>query len=245
MDCKPDVSKLDALIGKGTDVVNDDCCPKDELTEAFSNEYSLLHGQKMKSESTYVLHVTGNSENSIAVALSDYTLSIHDLEGGFQRSCYGHDKSITGLRFSPKNPFLFYSSSLDATIKLWDLREKDKNVAEFKGCWKDDEGGTAELAISAFDICNIDRLLVGGTECYVDDTFLLFWDIRAPGSKPMGGYWESHTQDITQVKFHPSKPDLLASGSMDGLINIYDIRQSCEDDALTTSLNTDSTVVSQ
>lgn len=58
----------------------------------------------------------------------------------------------------------------------------------------------------------------------------------------MGGYWESHDDDITQVKFHPSLPDSLATGSTDGLINIFDISNTNEDDALQTSLNTESSV---
>jgi hypothetical protein len=37
---------------------------------------------------------------------------------------------------------------------------------------------------------------------------------------------------------------MLASGSIDGLINIFDVSKTCEDDALQQSLNTESSVVS-
>jgi WD40 repeat protein len=47
-----------------------------------------------------------------------------------------------------------------------------------------------------------------------------------------------------QVCFHPTKQDTLASGSTDGLINIFDVSKSCEEDALQQSLNTESSVVS-
>lgn len=58
----------------------------------------------------------------------------------------------------------------------------------------------------------------------------------------MGGYWESHSEDICDVRFHPTKPDRLASGSTDGLINVYDLAQPDEDDALEYCLNTESSV---
>jgi WD40 repeat protein len=49
---------------------------------------------------------------------------------------------------------------------------------------------------------------------------------------------------ILQVCFHPTKQDMLASGSTDGLINIFDVSKSCEEEALQQSLNTESSVVS-
>lgn len=58
----------------------------------------------------------------------------------------------------------------------------------------------------------------------------------------MGGYWESHTDDITQVQFHPDDSNKLISASVDGLINLYDLSQTSEDDALIDSLNTESSV---
>lgn len=43
---------------------------------------------------------------------------------------------------------------------------------------------------------------------------------------------------MIDVKFHPQNQDLLASGSTDGLINVFDCKQETEDDALLYSLNT-------
>jgi len=105
--------------------------------------------------------------------------------------------------------------------------------------------------MSCFDInCN-ERLIAAGTEHIGGDAFILFWDIRygkkkissLPSSNFLGGYWESHTDDITWLAFHPTKEDILASGSTDGLMNVFDLKQSSEDQALTYSLNTESSVV--
>lgn len=51
-------------------------------------------------------------------------------------------------------------------------------------------------------------------------------------------------EDVVSLAFHSSKQDVLASGSTDGLINVFDLTQPSEDAALTYSLNTESSVVS-
>lgn len=58
----------------------------------------------------------------------------------------------------------------------------------------------------------------------------------------MGGFFESHQEEVTDVKFHPTDPDLLISGSTDGLINVFDCKKENEDDALKYSLNTEDSV---
>ena len=58
----------------------------------------------------------------------------------------------------------------------------------------------------------------------------------------LGGYWEGHTDDITQIKFHPRNKNSIMSASTDGLINIYDVSQNNEDDALENSLNVETSV---
>lgn len=49
--------------------------------------------------------------------------------------------------------------------------------------------------------------------------------------------------DVTCLTFHSIKRDILASGSTDGLMNIFDLAQPAEDLALMYSLNTGSSVV--
>lgn len=44
------------------------------------------------------------------------------------------------------------------------------------------------------------------------------------------------------MKFHSKNPDLILSGSTDGLICVFDISQTDEDDALLCTLNTESSV---
>lgn len=50
--------------------------------------------------------------------------------------------------------------------------------------------------------------------------------------QPLQSYVESHNDDVTELQFHPTLPNCLLSGSTDGLVNVYDVSISDEDDAL-------------
>ena len=58
----------------------------------------------------------------------------------------------------------------------------------------------------------------------------------------MGGYWSVHSDDVTSVQFSGDNSDLLASGGTDGQVNVLDISQSDEEEALTQSHNTQDSV---
>lgn len=90
--------------------------------------------------------------------------------------------------------------------------------------------------VNCFDVNSNDKLICAGTDELNGNVYLLFFDVRE--RRLMGGFFESHQEEITDVKFHSHNPDILASGSTDGLINIFDCKQESEDDALQFSLNT-------
>jgi len=47
------------------------------------------------------------------------------------------------------------------------------------------------------------------------------------------------------VKFHPTEDKTVISGAIDGIINLFDVTQTTEQDALQSSVNTNSSVVSE
>lgn len=59
-------------------------------------------------------------------------------------------------------------------------------------------------------------------------------------------YTESHSDDITALSFHPSPalPHVLLSGSVDGVLNTYDVRIADEDDAVQSTLQVGASVQS-
>ncbi len=102
--------------------------------------------------------------------------------------------------------------------------------------------GGKKKPLLSFDVSLGDQLLSAGTELVKEDSYLLFWDLRS--TKLLGGFWESHSDDVTAVEFHGTQTHSIASGSTDGLLNVYNLLQPSEDDALLYSFNTESSVVS-
>lgn len=109
------------------------------------------------------------------------------------------------------------------------------------------QGYPSNIFIS-FDISSNDHVICAGTEKVDDDALLVFWDARinsqdlSTTKEPLGAYSETHSDDITQVCFHPSNPNMVVSGSTDGLVNVFDISADNEDDALVTTCNSVSSV---
>lgn len=144
-----------------------------------------------------------------------------------------HEDIITGLKFSRYQPLL-YSCSLDKKIHLWDLRcqHESNPVQTFI-----DESDSSRASFMCFDLTACESVMCAGSEMIREDAFLLFWDLRM--SKPMGSFWEFHTDDITRVCFNGNS---LASCSDDGLVNVLHLHMTSEDETDFTTVNLNSPV---
>lgn len=118
------------------------------------------------------------------------------------------------------------SASTDG-IKVWDLRQNLQ---------------TPQLTLSNANSSNFlslgsskGHLLAGGTELAGVDAELHIWDLKSPGSI-LRSFVDSHHDDITDIKFHPTY-NYLMSGSTDGCVNIYNLDEPDEDDALHQVIN--------
>lgn len=171
----------------------------------------------------------------LAVSCSNFTVHLHhkatlSLAGEYQ----GHTGPLCGVTFARSSSDLLYSGSADGTVRGWDVRKPGSNAAQI---FKSD----ASHSFCSFDLNSADTLLCAGTEQINDeDSFLVFWDARKPGGALLGVYSESHSDDITQVRFHPRDKDRLASGSTDGLVNVFDLSRGAEEEALLATCNSDS-----
>ncbi|KAL8761104.1 MAG: hypothetical protein Q9184_002755 [Pyrenodesmia sp. 2 TL-2023] len=70
-----------------------------------------------------------------------------------------------------------------------------------------------------------------GTELTNSQASVILWDLKAT-RLPVLEYVESHSDDVTDLSFHPANPSIVLSGSTDGLVNLYDTATTDEDDAL-------------
>ncbi|XP_068110366.1 WD repeat-containing protein 89 isoform X2 [Hyperolius riggenbachi] len=217
--------------------------------ESLGGQFSRLHIAKrsaMKDSMTYILDidvsrpVEGQSNQTVAILCSNKSIGLYNKETMTCLQEYNARPGVlSGVRFSHSNSNLLFSACSDATVKLWDVRVSGSEAAQ-------EFNGYPSNVFISFDISCDDLVVCAGTEKIDEDAFLVFWDSRySPDThsrEPLGVYSESHNDDITQVRFHPTNPSLLASGSTDGLVNVFDISEGNEDDALSSTCNSDSSV---
>ncbi|XP_065583409.1 WD repeat-containing protein 89-like isoform X3 [Artemia franciscana] len=129
----------------------------------------------------------GLSNNSVIISNTDNLTTIKNLKG--------HRDVVTEVRYSKLDSNLIYTSSMDRTIKRWDIRIKDSCVNKFKHNTEGPEPHQWK-PFSTMDVNCSDTFICGGTEKNGDDSFLLFFDVRNP--EVLGGYWESHSEDVTK-----------------------------------------------
>lgn len=190
--------------------------------------------QSRSEEPTYLLDVAARADGVLAVSRSDFTIRLHDrttLEPVGQVK--GHSGPLAGAVFSHSCPHLLYSASADGTVRGWDVRRETQAVQVFRS--------DPLHSYCSFDLSCCDTVLCAGTaQVNQEDSFLVFWDVRKQGARLLGVYSESHSDDITQVRFHPGDKDRLASGSTDGLVNVFDLSGGTEEDALLSTCNSNS-----
>ena len=219
-----------------------------DYKDAFPSSYNFVTSKSLTDDiDSYVLHLALNCNNSaIGAGLNTSKVTICDTTKLSEAASFkAHEGDLSGLKFSSENINYIYTSSPQECIKLWDTRDYKTPARRFIDSSTPCENGSGSASIPkkpliCFDVNRSDEFIAAGTEQVVKDAFLLFWDVGS--GKMLGGYWESYGDDVTTVAFHPEDNDKMATGGTDGLINVFDVSQPTEDDALVTSINTESSI---
>ena len=188
-------------------------------------------------DGVYVLHLASppasGPSSALSAALSDRSIVSFDRTTmQMQRQISNiHQKQITDLSMVDDN--VVVSSSEDGFIKFFDLREHGNGVS---ACCRLPENEEA-LSIS-FGYQGV-ILATGSSEGIIP-----FFDVRAlsnsrnkPQTQQLGQYVDAHSEEVTKVKFMHQNDMVLATGSEDGLVCIFDTSQPSEEHALKSVLN--------
>ncbi|PIA42559.1 hypothetical protein AQUCO_02000182v1 [Aquilegia coerulea] len=140
-------------------------------------------------------------------ASDDMLIKLWDWEKGWMctQIFEGHSHYVMHVTFNPKDTNTFASSSLDRTIKIWNLGSPDPNFtldAHSKGV-------------------NCVDYFTGGDRPYLitgsDDHTAKVWDYQ---TKSCVQTLEGHTHNVSAVCFHPELP-IIITGSEDGTVRIW------------------------
>lgn len=165
-------------------------------------------------------------DGSFVSSNSSGSLSLYQLNNRTQAASVikAHSASINAT--NKVNKYSLASASSDG-VKLWDLRQKlDKPVVTLTG-------GKYPNYLS---LGSKDGLaLAAGTELAGCDAEIHMWDLRN-ADQMLRSFVDSHHDDVTDLKFHNTLPYLM-SGSTDGCVNVYNLNEPDEDEALHQAIN--------
>ncbi|GAA5968175.1 hypothetical protein JCM21900_003071 [Sporobolomyces salmonicolor] len=176
------------------------------------------------SNPPYVLHAVPFSQGYLFAGSDD---SIRAFSPTLQplATLESSQRGITSLvAGAGKGSTATFVTARDGTVTGWDTRDLSREAFKLKG----KSGAPYLCASQSSDL----SCLAVGTELHHHEAMIDFWDLRTMQLQQT--YTEAHSDDITCVSFHPSPslPHVLLSGSVDGLLNTYDVRIADEDDAV-------------
>nr|QKY15247.1 nucleosome remodeling factor (CAF1) [Polytomella parva] len=130
----------------------------------------------------------------------------------------GHKKEGYGLAWSPKATGHLLSGSDDSQICLWDVRgaTKQGNRLPAMTVYQAHQGVVEDVAWH----CNYPNVFgsVG------DDKRLCLWDVRKPPAEAVMTSCEAHAAEISCIAFNPFNDNILATGSADNTVALFDLR---------------------
>ncbi|KAL2129143.1 hypothetical protein VTI74DRAFT_8178 [Chaetomium olivicolor] len=195
--------------------------------------YNLVNadGYKYPGQETYVLDILPIA-TGFATTGSDQTLSLFDplrLSQGPVKKIRTDHGNLTAAKVYSAADSVICTTGENGTVSVWDLRLDPSKAKAMQ------IGGNLPSLLSL--ACSNDtNTIAAGTELANHQASIIIWDLRSP-SAPRTQYTEGHSDDITQLTYHPANPSLLLSGSTDGLVNLTDTTITDEDEAVLQTFN--------
>ncbi|KAJ5525293.1 Ribosome assembly protein rrb1 [Penicillium frequentans] len=145
------------------------------------------------------------------------------------RPFLGHTSSVEELQWSPNEKNVFASASSDGSVKVWDVRSKSRKPAV------DVHISNTDVNVMSWSNQTFHLLATGA-----DDGQWAVWDLRhwkpdaaSPSSQirasPVASF-DFHKEPITSIEWHPSDDSVVAVGSADNTVTLWDLAVELDDE---------------
>jgi ribosome assembly protein RRB1 len=140
----------------------------------------------------------------------------------------GHTGSVEDIQWSPVEKNVFATAGTDGTVRIWDLRAKNKTPA-------------VTIKVSSADVNVISwsrqtaHLLASGDDLGVWSV----WDLRSwkptknaavsPTPKPVASF-NFHKEQITSLEWHPTEDSIVAVAAGDNTLTLWDLAVELDDE---------------
>ncbi|GLI74213.1 ribosome assembly protein rrb1 [Penicillium ochrochloron] len=138
----------------------------------------------------------------------------------------GHQSSVEELQWSPNEKNVFASASSDGSVKVWDVRSKSRKPAV------DVHISNTDVNVMSWSNQTFHLLATGA-----DDGQWAVWDLRhwKPNdagrirASPVASF-DFHKEPITSIEWHPSDDSVVAVGSADNTVTLWDLAVELDDE---------------
>jgi ribosome assembly protein RRB1 len=127
----------------------------------------------------------------------------------------GHMGSVEDLQWSPTEENVFASCSADGTVKIWDMRVKNRSMLT-------QAAHDQDVNVISWNH-RVAYLLASGS----DDCSFKVWDLRqlsqSQTAEPVGWFKGFHTDSITSIEWSPHDESVIACASADHQTTVWDL----------------------
>ncbi|KAJ6024155.1 Ribosome assembly protein rrb1 [Penicillium herquei] len=186
-------------------------------SEGYALDWSPLQplGKLLTGDNDGLIYVTSRTEG-----------------GGWvtdNRPFSGHTSSVEELQWSPNERNVFASASSDGSVKVWDVRSKSRKPAV------DVHISNTDVNVMSWSNQTFHLLATGA-----DDGQWAVWDLRhwkpdvsAPSAQitaaPVASF-DFHKEPVTSIEWHPTDDSVVAVGSADNTVTLWDLAVELDDE---------------